>query len=272
MHSALGVLSSLCLLVACGAKTEGGGGAPSGVAQEEFVAKYVDAFCGTIGSCCSSAMVPFDRDACVAAEARDAQVKLDDTNALRKYDPAGAARCIDVTRSTFASCATSDRTTIEWTNVCERIYVGTVLLGGACRSERDCAPSDQGPVWCAVDQTAPPVPPMPICVVDPPGLAGEPCLGEGPRDTSVPFPHHTCTRGFYCDTTNRCVPKLKQGAACPLSWECEESLSCHNVVCEPLLDLGAPCDSDMQCSSTACDQQACATGVPLAPANCRFTP
>jgi hypothetical protein len=210
-----------------------------------------------------SAGSPFDREACVAAQTREAGAILADTNANRTYDPAGAARCIDGVRAILARCSYASTVKDEAIEACKGVFAGTVAPGGACQSSKDCAPSDMGPVECEVDRTAPPLPPMPICVVDPPGLAGEPCAGPGPNDPTVAFPHLTCADGLYCDATNHCLARAAQGAACMRVDECGADLSCEGGVCTALADLGASCIDDFQCRSRTCYQQACATGVPI---------
>jgi hypothetical protein len=273
MRPASLLLSSVLLFSACGTKTSGSGAGGSGVvAAGDFVARWVEATCGEMGTCCMNANLPFDRDACVTSMTREGQSVLADTNAMRTYDPAGAARCIDGVRAIFARCAYASTFKDEVQEVCKGIYAGTVAIGGACQSPKDCATSEKGPVRCTVDLTQPPLPPMPICVVNLPGLAGEPCFGPAPNDPSVAFPHHDCAEGLYCDMTSHCQARLAEGAPCGMFEQCVETDSCRNATCTPLVDLGAPCIDDFQCLSKTCYQQACAIGVPITPMACSSTP
>ena len=272
MRRTLWLLSSL-VVFACGSKTDSGGGAGAltGVAAEDFVARWVEATCGPTGTCCTNAGIAFDGDHCVVAQTREGRAILNDTNAKRTYDPAGAATCIDGVRSIVARCSYASTLGDEVDEVCHGLFRGTVATGGACQSSKDCALSDQGPVDCQVDRTAPAIPPMPVCVVDPPGLAGEPCVGRAAPDLTVAFPHRVCADGLYCDATSHCQATVGEGAACT-SDECGANRSCENGVCTPLADLGAPCIDDLQCKSRTCYQQACATGVPIGSNMCSSIP
>ena len=273
MRLAFSLLISILLFPACGNKTNASGAGASGVVSaEDFVTRWVEATCGETGTCCMNANFPFNRDACVASMTREGQAILRDTSAVRTYDPAGAARCIDGVRVIFARCTYTSTLKDEVQEVCKDIYAGTVALGGACQSEKDCATSEKGPVTCTVDLIASFFLSMPICVVDPLGFVGEPCFGPGPNDPSVAFPHHECADGLYCDMTNHCQARLAPGAPCGMFEQCVATQSCRNGTCSPLADLGAPCIDDLQCLSKTCYQQACAIGAPITPMVCSSTP
>ena len=129
---------------------------------------------------------------------REGQHILTSTNSSRVYDGAGAARCIDQVRTLLSVCMTSTQLLDQLKHACDGVYAGTVAVSGGCQSTKDCAQGEKGPVQCELDVTTVGTP-MPVCVVDPPGLLGEPCFGPGPKDPNVHFPHLACADGLYCD-------------------------------------------------------------------------
>ncbi len=249
--------------------------APSGsVSSERFVATFVEAMCCAVATCCASSGFAFAGDTCLTDWTREAEHLLADTNPSRVYDGAGAAKCIETSRSILSRCVSSTSVLAELKKSCPGVYAGTVDANGPCQSTKDCAQSAQGPVQCEVDTTTV-GPPAPICVLDPPALLGEVCLGPGPRDPSSRFPHLVCAQGLYCDATNHCQMGLAAGAACGNSAaQCAPALWCETPgnTCVPLTALGTPCSTDAQCTSGSCYQQKCAPGIPISAAGCSPPP
>jgi hypothetical protein len=270
------VLACLALGSGCSGKSTAGSGSSNvvSVSADDFVTAFVRATCDAIAACCASASFPFDRAACETSETREAQHILTDTNSLRVYDPAGAARCIDNARAVLSLCVTSNAIVDRMKHSCDEVYAGTVAVGGACQSEKDCAQGTQGPVECEIDALLAPMPtPMPICVVDNPGMVGEACLGSIMRDPTVHFPHLTCADGLYCDMTGHCQTSVAQGGACAHD-ECVKTAWCDGSTstCAAQFPLGTACVSDLQCTSGACEGQLCSNGTPIAATGCTPPP
>jgi hypothetical protein len=244
------------------------GAIPASVPTETFVATAVDAICCAAAKCCAGASFSFDRDACVRSWTREQEHLLRVTSPSQVYDGAGAARCIEKLREISSRCVYS--TLDELKAACPDVYTGTVPVGGPCQSNNDCREAVEGPVRCAVSLPGA-LPLAPICIVDPPGLEGEACLGPGPDDPSGPsFPHAICAEGLYCDLTSHCHPRLAAGAACYDYGQCEAALHCEpsSSACVPNRPEGAACSLDEQCAPGTCYQSACAPGIPISAMGC----
>src|SRR5260370_24638165 len=234
----------LVLGFGCSGKSTPGAGSSNVVSADDLVNRFVKATCDAIGACCASASLPFARDQCESSMTREAQHLLTDTNASRVYDGAGAARCIDRATMLLSLCATSTLIADQMKHSCEEVYAGTVAVGGACQSTKDCAQGSQGPAQCDVDATTMGTP-LPMCVVDPPGQLGEPCLGPAPIDPNVHFPHLTCADGLYCGTSGTCQSRVAVGGACIHDDECIatwcDTTSPTSGMCAARLPNGSAC-------------------------------
>jgi hypothetical protein len=245
---------------------------PTAVSSDDFVAAFAKAFCDAMERCCTNAGIAVDHASCMTNLTRDGEHFLN-SPPLRKYDPVRAGKCVDEARSQLSLCRTTRLKDLEFTEACKAIYAGTVAPGGACQSNRDCAEASNGPMRCEVDVTNP-VPPAPICVLDPLGKLGEPCLGSAPYEPGVRYPHFACADPLYCDVTNHCQPQHGEGGDCSPAVLCESTLWCHSTgpttgACERRLEPGSPCTYDAQCSSsTFCYEAVCTDGTSIGPAQC----
>jgi hypothetical protein len=246
---------------------------PDPILAEDFPAAFAHAYCDDLGPCCSSAGLAHDGAACITTMTAEAQDLLSQAPPLRKYDPVSAGQCIADLKALWPTCRTSPAAEEKAQEACQGIFTGTVAVGGACQSDHDCAPSSQGPVHCEVNVNMP-VPPAPICVVDPPGKLDEPCIGSAPYEPATPFPHLRCEDSLYCDRAiNRCRQRHGEGEDCNPSMLCESTLWCHATgptsgACEKTLALGAPCTFHGQCASGVCLPDVCRDGIPVDAAKC----
>ena len=246
---------------------------PDPVAAEDFASAFAHAYCNGLGSCCSSAGLAHDGAACITTMTAEAEHRFTPAPPLRKYDPLSAGQCIVEVKALWPTCRTSPAAENKVKGACDRIFLGTVAVGGACQSDLDCAQASQGPVLCEINVNMP-VPPAPICVVDPPGQLDEPCLGGAPYDPATPFPHRTCAPSLYCDrAVNRCLTRHGEGEDCNSSVLCDSTLWCHSTgpttgACEKVVALGLPCTFNGQCASGVCYQDVCSDGIPVDAAKC----
>jgi hypothetical protein len=211
-------------------------------------------------NCCLHSGIAINRDACMAEMTRKGNDMVDVTLPHRVYDPVGAAQCIDSTRAILSTCVTHASTESNLSTACKAMFVGTVSIGAACQSSKDCAASGAGTAYCG--------PVGPICVVRPFSQMGEPCFDNEALDPNVPLPP-ICADGLYCDRSRHCRPRIGAGAACLSTFDCEPTLWCNpgtagqKRICTPNGPLGATCVFDTQCASGACEQYMCVPGTPI---------
>jgi hypothetical protein len=274
-------LAITCALLAassCGGSDNGSGA---------FVGQYCDAY----RPCCASAGYLTDGKQCRLLNAAVA--------GGAKYDAASGQACLtalqDLT-SQAAFCAGQ----IPEPATCAAAFqfpAGTTAPGGACTTDSDCAPSDQGAVVCIFRVTSAGTQ-IQQCQLQLHGSEGAtPCVGtvengvtSGASSDAVPAQGYLCyvdddlrcdgtgcvrlaatgetcglsddcVRADYCDfTVGTCAARKPSGAACTgASLECQTGTFCSDTsaTCTPQLDTGVACTESLQCLSGSCPSGLC---------------
>jgi hypothetical protein len=242
------------------------------IAESDFVAVYSRAACDALQNCCAGASVEFSPSACMTALTEAAQRLLVVYDPVTVYDGRRALDCVEKTRNVLSQCVSPFPRAALYRS-CEPLRVGTLPIGAKCKAS-ECAPSKDGPVRCistTTDDTDT------ECVLDRPGMFGEPCVGDHISMTPTADHHLSCLEGLVCDETNHCAAPLPDGAECkimgcsPGSW-CAGSRTWPNPLpksfCKPKAALGAACVDSSDCMSQSCYENKCAVGEPLAPELC----
>ncbi|RYE93564.1 MAG: hypothetical protein EOO75_04080 [Myxococcales bacterium] len=267
--SVTAVLSAL-VLAACG---DSGSSSTSGpVSADDFPARYLDAYCGKLASCCEGESVPYDEAYCRQSAAFNPgkYAGLVNSPSLR-FDPDAAGRCIDAIK---ARCSLRDDLDIPG---CEGVFVGQVAIGGACLESIECAPVAGQTVYCGGQkfEDGPGT-----CMVLTSLAAGAACGGQvegicsdglacdGQTCVALPGAGQSCEKTFACDdasncefSSRTCVAKPAPGEVCAGDFSCPEGYFCNSFVtpstCDTLLPRGAACQVGFHCLSGRCERGLC---------------
>ncbi len=162
----------------------------------------------------------------------------------RSLDVAQARECLAQARALRLSMPGYQlRASADWRalrdGVCAGFSVGLRSAGQSCVDDWDCAAG----LGCHSD--APTVAGSKTC--SPRAALGEPCNLE----------YHRCVAGAYCDAgadhAGTCRAQLAAGQPCATGEECLSGICRDDTdVCQPLVELGAPCTESAECSGTPC--------------------
>ena len=284
------------LATACGGSvTSDGAGKGSPAAPEAptaagFPAQLEQLACDTLETCCSAAHLTFDRAACAKAF----NVNAVQTGEGISFDSAAAQRCLDEFKTATNACSAFDKSQLP---DCSRTTRGTLPLGAACTSSRQCAPTngripdcqyapDANIGTCALEETPAHAAPgdrcQTTCTLDDGCETGT--STASPTDPVLPPPVGACyvADALYCSSSSQtCTSIGNKGDICYASNGCSSGLVCVGLAesyttdsgqvrpgkCGPPQAEGAPCVTSEECVTLACDPAAAVcTHVPLATA------
>lgn len=169
----------------------------------------------------------------------------------RAYQPGNAQACIDKLHEVYGNASNGSAITPDQQNqisdVCSRVFSGTVDKGGACTTSYDCKDGRICDKNVCADQNT--------------KNQGDFCGNPG----------ETCASGSYCTAAGgglQCVADGAQGAACDPTKPCAPDLRCDNT-CGPRFQAGTLCASNADCASSApfCDPyigNKCDSGITFA--------
>ncbi len=247
------------VVVACG-----GGSSSEAATSDSFAEQY----CATFAPCCGQANRPTDGATCKAFVTAAASGKT--------YDAAKGTECLDQMKAASSKAEFCTKLGSSDAPSCQDVYKappGNVAPGGACKDDKDCAPSTEGKVDCA--STFSSGAETRICQVQITGKEGDsPCLGT--RDgntTSFSFSGSgsgttTPSRGFMCNVsdglrcdskTTKCTRISDVGGPCDgSSYACVKTAYCDATQkCVPRLAEGSPCGTNGVSSSACADTTYC---------------
>ena len=253
----LGLLSlGLVSFLGCSSPTTGSRDAGP-VDESDIPARYAQALCPNMSDCCKKYSYAHDDQTCQASvEAQARALLLAQQGLATKYDADAMAQCLDAYATLLKGCGTVDRSV---TDVCDRVFVGTLPEGAACKESSECIDTPNANSYCEngtcqKDSTVEPVH----------AAANEECSGTC---TSEATGSYTCTGtvaedparcftndGLICDTaTKRCVPAPELGESCNYSDGCAPGGYCEALACVAEKASG-PCSDSRTCTSASyCD-------------------
>lgn len=237
------------LVAACSSSGSNGGEASG----------FASAFCTTVRNACCS----------------DATTTVDDCTRIVDFsasslDDALADACVAELRAK-QSDAKFCGAPLKLAPSCERALrpksTGTKPPGEACSMTKECAPSSEGSVECAIADDS--VGKDFVCAVTVRGKEGDgPCtetVGEaGTEGSASAFPKsYACAEadGIYCnETTRKCSAIGKTGAACSTeTYACGSKGWCDQGKCAARRDDGAACARTETCQhGSKCEAGVCA--------------
>lgn len=254
------LLSSAALAVVaigCGGSDDANGPGNSGgvYTLDDVCEKVAQRQCADIQSCCDSTGIGFDQAGCIAQTRSqcEASVRLV-KEGKRTFHPEAVDACQDLLASTFQKCELTMEDLLDFGfsgTVCQRVFAGTVEVGGACTAPEDCKPPT------GQDQFA-------ICD------AGKCDIGHiNVQEGGDCGTRGSCAAGLYCELsssggiattpTGKCRQLKEVGADCAsaalLGGDCGPSLYCDlsSDTCQPLKDVGEDCETSLECKSHVCN-------------------
>lgn len=233
---------------------------PEPVSKEALPAKVAEAYCSGLAGCCKNAAPAFDVAACKTTVQTAINGGIAGVSANSTYDANAAGQCVEDFGNTARSCGTARVSG----DACDRVFIGTVPLGGTCgESGSACAPIEGKETICEYDEAD-----TGVCIVllpAPHGAKGDSCTGsclddDYCKDSSATLeadmePRCYRSDGLHCDSSNTCVALLAAGESCQSSLECALSTYCNTDTgfCEAKLADGSPCWDDIDCVAGNCD-------------------
>lgn len=200
----------------------------SAKADEEC--KEAAALCAATVDACKLARTNACKDAAGAASAQG-----------RVYRPGAAEKCINDTKSLYATKTVdlAKEKTVDET--CARVFTGSKKSGEACSQPYDC----EGSLTCDS-----------ICTQKTDKKLDDPCNNPG----------DTCAAGTYCGPRGNvkfCNAKNDVGDICNETTPCLETLRCVTR-CQEKVEAGQPCDTGDDCKTGFCggDKKCAAKLVP----------
>jgi hypothetical protein len=272
-HGWVHIVTSLALAglgVGVGCSDGGGGGydpiAAPPIAAADYCAAKANAYCGVLLTCCQQAGFPTDSGKCHDAMLASCQSEVSSKQAAgRTYDAKAAGICLGGLPNMISGCKLSSTSATATTvsDACDRIWVGSVPVGGACGSTSECAASPDG---AKVTCSTPPVAGDggttggSKCLVQPVAKLGEPCGTVTGGTTS----YVSCETGLSCQYVagtdggvgaSRCVQLGDVGAACQSRSSCKTGLRCDAATqkCAQPATVGATCTQN--------DTSSCVSGA-----------
>jgi hypothetical protein len=166
----------------------------------------------------------------------------------RKYTSGLAEGCVNTTKDIYALPTIAPKDKFKMDDTCARVFAGTAAKGVGCTSSYDCTGAmicDRGHCGDRVEKKK-----------------GEGCGNPG----------EVCEAGAFCQNQSGvsiCVAREDSGKPCNPTDLCLENLRC-DVVCRDRVGVGAPCQTDDDCASSApyCDPDSnhiCTAGISFAP-------
>jgi hypothetical protein len=241
--------------------------------EAAFAGASVDAYCDNIGTCCARAGFGYDAAACKQASAASVPVAAQ----RRRYDPAGGTACVAAIEAQARACR------FDYTqHACEKVFVGSVQLGGECSDYGDCDPSTGGVCGYATPDAS-----TQTCIVPPHAKTGEvcsgTCFGVGVPEICQAYAHAPgalCheSDGLLCNSAYVCQPYPQVGEACEAL--CATGATCATGICVARNPIGDSCLSDGDCvlpalcnfsgvcALPAVDGQPCAQNIECESASC----
>ncbi|MEO6603341.1 MAG: hypothetical protein ABIQ16_25885, partial [Polyangiaceae bacterium] len=179
-----------------------------------------------------------------------------------------ADACLSAYGAALARCTLQDTDAEALVVACQRVFVGLVPVGGACKSVDECAVPESGHVSCefvgsssvgegkcALDITSSPA-------VALHGKQGEACAAScastscGGVSPSAPGGGSTTTcfasEGLYCSEPGICEPVLEDGQACRYFGCKQESYCAAAGTCAPKKPDGVTCSESSECLAHQC--------------------
>jgi len=286
------ISSALLLLVAIPACSD------SNTALSDLPAAAADAVCTYQARC---GQMP-DVATCKAATQTDtAQLSADVASGKTKYDGKAAAACLDMFRS--ESCNLSVQGGQPEPQACKDAFKGTVVAGGVCYADTECASGDCSGTVCSGSSTCCPG----VCRASASASTipvGGDCSGSGATCVSdafcsygltttcqaktamgqacdVSLPAESCVGGAYCmadgPTTGTCGKLPTEGQTCQPTGigyvlACDSLLDyCDSVSlkCVPKIAIGGDCSTGATCVAYAtCDSTGQCVSRPRAGESC----
>jgi hypothetical protein len=252
--TAVVVLSCGFIAAACsGSTTNESGGTP--VPADQFVTRFVDAVCDSIGNCCQAAGFSYNREQCKTLGYIELGQEFEPNVPPNvKYDATAAGNCIQAAKNAALTCGAFD---LDDEPSCAQIFNGTLQPGASCTADYECADSATDDAYC--DQTV--VDQPGVCVLESQlrGNAGDACGSTCTEDpdgsgTSCTSGSGTGTGpascftndGLYCDQT--CKPLIAIGQACIDFESCVTGAFCNQGTCAALPSAGQPCAQGYLCA------------------------
>lgn len=261
----LGLLLA-ALVPACGGSVNGapgGDGDGEPVPIEALPEQLANAYCENIAGCCDTAAIAFDLATCRANVKAVVQKSVNEAlRANSRYEASAAGACVVAYGKYFKRCVEADSESIEAS--CNRVFVGTIALGGACTRNEECAPTADGSGHCLSESDNP----QGFCFgpnapsSTPRGKLGDACIGScqgGKADCAVAVPTSSVTtacfadEGLQCDfRTQTCQPLVAPGGACDHG-ACVAGAFCTNAsVCAATKSDGESCADASECTAHQC--------------------
>ncbi|MDX2051819.1 MAG: hypothetical protein SFV15_05460 [Polyangiaceae bacterium] len=259
----------------------------------DFPKRFAAAACENVASCCAAGGVPFNDTGCrFTAEGTLTGIIAARTGSGRIIlDPVAGEACLKAYSAALAGC-TNEAAADLVEPACNKLFKGTVALGGQCSESAECAQTDTQVIQC--DQGLCKVYTGPSFEEPPTAKFGEACsqscvmitphyrscaqagsVGGSPGTcwvedgltcsngscASVPKLGEACTffcaTGAYCDL-GRCVPQRESGP-CIQSDACAASAFCGITTneCTPKKQDRTACQEDFECLNGYCGPSGC---------------
>ena len=195
----------------------GGCGGSDGVPLDQYIDRYLDAYCRNQVAC-----GVYDRvESCLAPLVARRQLEQSVATGRVVYDAATAAACIEA-RATL-TCDASDQAWLRGPPECQDVFTGTVADGGECFSSSECK-SDR----CTVPGCG-----MACCAGTCAPTVGRAEVGQACGDAR-------CVDSAYCNA-GTCAAFVAAGGMCTASFYCASGLDCVASTCQDVPDRGQPC-------------------------------
>lgn len=207
---------------------------PNPYAQvSEYCAAYAKAICQVSSTC------QFDPSTCESYQQSQCEAAAPSTtSATRMYQPDNVQPCINALNAAYGNNASSvSASTIQnYTQLCDKVFLGTVAEGDACTSSLDCANSAD------------------VCA-SAPGSSGSICVTPSPKAVNDPCadPGDECPPDSYCASQNggspKCTPSQSTSQPCSSTLPCDSTTQCTGGYCEPLSSQGQDCTASTNCGT-----------------------
>jgi len=220
-----------------------------------MAADATERVCGILAACCADAAFPYDEQGCRALN-RDRIFQHFQAQSFfgAELDTEVAQRCLDSIGQVSEGCP-GDRPGGNLTDACDRVFKGSVPLGGTCDASHGCATTPENPRACdrAYDVQTDKYAKSGVCVAIPPRVFVHGKLGEACSNTCLGDDQDLCTHNGAPDTGPEGTCYTGDGLICSFeSHQCEAQ-----AVRAPLLPLGAPCSAWAECA----DNNYCTSGT-----------